>query len=288
MVFLDPARKFLGLSLTLLLLLLSFLDEGMREEVGPSQSLLGVLVEQSLQEAFEVVRDELGVADGIFADVLDESDEIGRGEGRRARGQFVEDHSQAPQIGSVVVGLLLDYLGRHVERRALQRCQNFGLVAHVPREAEIAQLDDAVGGHQYVLRLHVAVGDAVGVDVVQRPDQLLRYLPDFRLFERLVVLDDVEELALAELSDEDELGAGFEGVEEEDDVFVLELLEDFDLVAHDLDVLLLLPLLLYRLDRHELPRELAPRLVHVPVRALPDQRYYVVVLLLVLAHQFKL
>jgi hypothetical protein len=26
----------------------------------------------------------------------------------------------------------------------------------------------------------------------------------------------------------------------------------------------------------------------VPVRALPDQRYYVVVLLLVLAHQFKL
>ncbi len=50
-----------------------------------------------------------------------------------------------------------------------------------------------------------------------------------------------QELSLSELSDEDKLGACFEGVEEEDDVFVLELLEDFDLVAHDLDVLLLLP-----------------------------------------------
>ena len=123
---------------------------------------------------------------------------------------------------------------------------------------------------------------------MERPDQLLGYLSNFSFFERLVVLDDVEELSLSELGDEDELGGGFEGVEEEDDVFVLEFFEDFDLVAHDLDVLLLLPLLLYRLYRHELPRELAPRLVHVPVRALPDQRYFVVVLLLVLTHQFKL
>lgn len=95
-VFLDPAGKFLGLSLALLLLLLCFLDEWMREQVGPSQSLFGVLVEQPLEKTAEIASDELGVDDGIFADVLHEGDEIGSSEGRRARGQLVEDHSQAP------------------------------------------------------------------------------------------------------------------------------------------------------------------------------------------------
>ena len=61
---------------------------------------------------------------------------------------------------------------------------------------------------------------------------------------------------------------------------MLQLLQDFDFVPHDLDVLLLLPLLLNRLYGHELSRELAPSLVDVPIGSLSDQRYYVVVLFL--------
>jgi hypothetical protein len=98
------------------------------------------------------------------------------------------------------------------------------------------------------------VGDAVGVDVVQCPHQLLRDLPYLRLLETLVVLDYVEELALTELGDEDELGVCLEGVEEEDYVFVFEFFKDLYLVAHYFYVFLLLAFLFYRFDGHELAR----------------------------------
>jgi hypothetical protein len=104
----------------------------------------------------------------------------------------------------------------------------------------------------------------------------------------LVVLNDVEQLALPQLSDQDELSTGFKGIEEEDDILMLQLLQDFYLVAHNLDVLLLLALLLDGLDGHELPREFATGLVDVAVRALADEGDDVVVLLLVLAHVIQI
>jgi hypothetical protein len=120
------------------------------------------------------------------------------------------------------------------------------------------------------------------MDIVQSPHKLLRNLAYFRLLKRLVILNDVEKLALAKFSDKYKLCVGLEGVEQQDDVLVFKFLEDFYLVPHDLDVLLLLPLLLDGLDSHELPRELATCLVDLPVGALPDQGEDVVVVLLVL------
>ena len=128
------------------------------------------------------------------------------------------------------------------------------------------------------------MGDAVGVDVVEGPDQLLGYFAYFGYFEGVVVLNDVEKLALAQFGDENELGGGLKGVEQEDDILVLQLPENVDLVPHDLDVLFLLALLLDALDGHKLPRELPPGLVDRTVGPLPDQRQYLVVLLLALAH----
>ena len=54
--------------------------------------------------------------------------------------------------------------------------------------------------------------DAIGMDVVQGPHQLLGDLADLFLLEGLVVLDDIEEFSLAELGDQNELGMRLEGV----------------------------------------------------------------------------
>lgn len=107
-------------------------------------------------------------------------------------------------------------------------------------EAEIAEFDDSVGGDEDVLGFHIAVGYATGVQVVQGADELLGDLADLGLGEGLVVLDYIEELALAQFRDYHELGTRLEGVEQNDDVLVLELLEDLYLFAHTDNVLLLL------------------------------------------------
>ena len=184
----------------------------------------------------------------------------------------------------MIVGLFLDNFGGHVERSSFEGGEDLGLVAHVAGKPKIAEFNDPVGGHEDILGFHVPVGDAVGVDVVEGPDQLLSYFAYLGYLEGVVVLNDVEELPLAQFGHQDELGGGLEGVEQKDDVLVLQLPEDVDLVPHDLDVLFLLALLLDALYGHELPRELPPGLVDRTVGPLPYQRQDLVVLLLALAH----
>lgn len=171
----------------------------------------------------------------------------------------------------MVVRLLLDHFRRHVERSALEGSQHFCLIAHAASEPEIAQFYNTIAGHENVLGFHISMSDAIGVYVMQGSDQLLRYLAYFYFFQRLVVLDDIEELALSQFCDQDELCVGFEGVEEENDVLVLEFFEYLNFVAHHFDVLLLLALLLDRFDGHELACELASRLVDLAIGALSYQ-----------------
>ena len=94
----------------------------------------------------------------------------------------------------VVVGLLLHQLGSHVERRALDGGHNQRAAGHGARKAEVAQLHAAVRADEHVLRLHVAVDDAIAVQVVQRADQLLGYAAHLLLRQSLVVLQHLKQL----------------------------------------------------------------------------------------------
>ena len=73
----------------------------------------------------------------------------------------------------MVVGLLLDKLWSHVQGGPLDGCEDHGVAGHGPGKPKVAELDDAIGPDQDVLRLHVPVDDAVGVQIVQGPHQLL-------------------------------------------------------------------------------------------------------------------
>lgn len=93
---------------------------------------------------------------------------------------------------SVVVGLLLHKLGGHVEWRALDGGNNERAARHGARKAEVAQLDAAVRADEHVLRLHVAMDDAVAVQVVQRSHQLLCYASHLLLWKSLVILQHLK------------------------------------------------------------------------------------------------
>ena len=110
--------------------------------------------------------------------------------------ELVKDYSQGPEVDRQVVRLLHYELRCHVKRRPLDTREDDRVRGHGPREAEVAQLDAAVGANEDVLRLHVAVDDAVRVQVVQGLDQLFGDLLHLRFRQRVVVLKDLEQLPL--------------------------------------------------------------------------------------------
>jgi len=120
------------------------------------------------------------------------------------------------------------------------------------------------------------------VNIVECSYELLCYFTYFCLFERLVILDDVEQLSLSQFCNEYKLCIGLERIKQQYDVFMLELFKDLNLVPHHLDILLLLSFLLDRFDGHKLTCELAACLVDLSIGALTDQGEYVVVVLFVL------
>ena len=108
--------------------------------------------------------------DALVPDLLDQLEEGGGGEGGLADQELVEDAAEGPEVGRVVVRLLLYQLRGHVERGALgvsnwflkfQKSFNLdgsedkGVEPKVPREAKVAKLGSAVAVEQNILGLDV-------------------------------------------------------------------------------------------------------------------------------------
>lgn len=63
-----------------------------------------------------------------------------------------------------------------------------GIGRHGTSKTEITQLDASIGSDQHILRFHVAVYDAVGVEIVKGFDQLFGDLLDGAFGQSLVIL----------------------------------------------------------------------------------------------------
>lgn len=72
----------------------------------------------------------------------------------------------------MIVRSLLHQLRAHVERRALDRGKNHRVETHCSREPEVAQLHDTSLAKKDVLRLHIAVENAVGMQVEEGRHEL--------------------------------------------------------------------------------------------------------------------
>mmetsp|Transcript_7729 Transcript_7729/g.12973 ORF Transcript_7729/g.12973 Transcript_7729/m.12973 type:complete len:223 (+) Transcript_7729:347-1015(+) len=103
----GPVVVELSPDLAVFLLLFSLDHEGVLEKLGPAQSLVGGLVQQTLEEGLELGGHVLGELDGVLDDEVDERVDAVGVEGRRALEQLVDDDAEGPEVDGVVVGQFL-------------------------------------------------------------------------------------------------------------------------------------------------------------------------------------
>ena len=140
--------------------------------------------------------------------------------------QLIKHDAEREHVGAEVELPAFDVLGRHVRRRAEQLARHGQPleVDHV-RDAEVHQLHHSVGADHDVLRLHVAVEDAVGVRVREGAADLQDdHRPDLGERDRPVGDHLLEGLTVDELGDDVRLGVRLRGVVEDlEDVLVAKL-----------------------------------------------------------------
>ena len=73
--------------------------------------------------------------------------------------------------------------------------------------------------------------DSFRMEVVERMNELLRYLPTFLLRKVPVVLKNLEHVSLSKLSDHAELMLRLEGVEQKNDILVIQLFQNFNFLS---------------------------------------------------------
>ena len=76
------------------------------------------------------------------------------------------------------------------------------------------------------------------VQVVECLHELLGNLTNFRLAQVAIILQDLKELTLGELSDDAKLVGCLEGVEQEDNVLVVQTFQNFDFLPQVIHLLL--------------------------------------------------
>ena len=78
-------------------------DKWVLKQLGPRQSLVGRLVEQTLEEGLELGRHVVGELDRVLNDKVDERVDAVGVEGWRADEELVDDDAERPEVDGVVV-----------------------------------------------------------------------------------------------------------------------------------------------------------------------------------------
>ena len=138
----------------------------------------GLLRERTNDDEVEVgghVRPELGRRRRCLREVLHRDlDRAVARERNLAREQLEEDDSRGVEVG----GLVDRRAARLLRREVLRGADDRALLRHLARaragDAEVRHLDDALGVDDHVVRLDVAVDDAVAVRVAERGEDLAR------------------------------------------------------------------------------------------------------------------
>ena len=160
-------------------------------------------------------------------------------EGRQALHHLVGQDAQTPPVCTAVAAGVHQDLGAEVLWRATEgHGQLLGLedLGH----AEVGEHHVAVLIHEDVFELQVAVHDVLGVQMAQRQGELRGVELGALLVELARDAQVLEQLAaLAVLHDEEELGGRLEGVDQVDQVGVVDVLEDHLLGPGVLELVLL-------------------------------------------------
>ena len=186
----------------------SLLEPLMTDDVSDHGSSVRVSLEEHRHQVNEAVTEEAScvVPPVLLPELLDAVpiDQavvvvrwVGHVEGWVSSLEGEEDHSEGEEVSVVpLVWLLLKDLWCHVAWCADHRVRESGAITSfkLAGEAEIDQLDVVVLVEEDVLRLEVAVREALGVDVEEAEEELATVELDDGLREGAVIHDVVEEL----------------------------------------------------------------------------------------------
>jgi len=158
-------------------------------DVSDAETLMGVELKHAGDQILEIFGVEVGrLASGVGVGLPEEVGPVGseklvvlvvlgsHGEGRVARVQDEEDHTEGEKINNLaLVRLLQDNLGGHVALSANDGAVSARAVTSLKRagKAEIDNFDVVVLVKEDVLRLEVSVREASRVDVVDTLEHLL-------------------------------------------------------------------------------------------------------------------
>mmetsp|Transcript_100286 Transcript_100286/g.214872 ORF Transcript_100286/g.214872 Transcript_100286/m.214872 type:complete len:342 (-) Transcript_100286:8-1033(-) len=109
-----------------------------------------------------------------------------------AHKEFVEEHTEAPDINTAVVPLVVHHLGWEVVQGATERLAPRG--GRVDGPTEVRNLERVFEAYENVLRLDVAVDDMLGVTILDRLHHLLEVPSRPRLGECAAALQEGVEL----------------------------------------------------------------------------------------------
>ena len=235
------------------------------EHLAAGQTLVRLTNKQVTDEVLRLNTD--GVPSSIVEVVLALLDEVEKFdiilviEGERAGQEDKSHNADAPAVALLVVPLLLEDLGSDVAGRSARRAGE-GLLLVVtsreePRQTEIGKLDRAEvefrGRNEHVLGLDVAVHDAHVVDVADRVDERLDAVAGISLRELVQLEDLLKELAARhEFDDKADMSFVLVGVNQPNDVRVVDLFEDLQLTSERFAVIVGQLLLRKDLDGHTL------------------------------------
>mmetsp|Transcript_17633 Transcript_17633/g.58081 ORF Transcript_17633/g.58081 Transcript_17633/m.58081 type:complete len:437 (-) Transcript_17633:326-1636(-) len=182
---------------------------------------------------------------------------------------------QRPPVNLLPVLVLLQLLGRHVQLRACPRLRADGAAAvsvlvHL-RATEVRDDEVTSGVDEDVLRLEIAVNDAVSMQLLKRQCHLSRV--DLRSFgrERGILMQEIKELTAGKVvHDQVEPSLALESIVHGDDVGMTESAHDTSLGFGASQVVLKNNLLPHALHRVDLPAVMLPHLIDLAEPTLPN------------------
>eukprot|EP00968_Pinguiococcus_pyrenoidosus_P022248 scaffold3100_cov248-Pinguiococcus_pyrenoidosus.AAC.3 len=244
--------------------------------LGVAEAARGPLAQEAPDELGTGPGHALGELHGALEDVLVGLQVVLGVERRHANAKLVAQHTQRPVVHRPVVAVVADELRRQVVRRAAQG-EGLGAGRQDLRQAEVHDLDVAVGVQHQVLRLDVSVRDAVRVHVRQRQQHAGHVEAGGGLLEVSALAQVREQLStLQQLQHEEDAAGGGEGAVQADDEGVPAHLQD-DLLVVDalLQPVLHDGLLALGLESKRLLRGLATANAHHAEGAVAQQAQHV-------------
>lgn len=147
-----------------------FDKEWVVEDAGAVGAGLGVDLEKRDDEAADVGVEVLAERDALLGDDVADLRELRFGEWRLEVSHFEKENAEGPHVNLHILCALLENFGRHVLVCAAESAADVG---EGGGGAEIRELRLELVGDKNILRLDVAVHEALRVEVLKRLDHLV-------------------------------------------------------------------------------------------------------------------